>query len=69
MNNGQTGDGLYGQLTIDSRAGPGKFHEKHFIVGLILNIEPTYSRAAFIYMEAITSIEFRLRNSHSMIRA
>ena len=67
MNNGQTGDGLYGQLTIDSRAGLGKFHEKLFIVGLILNIEPTYSRAAFIYIH--TSIEFRLRNSRSMIRA
>ena len=28
-----TGEGLYRQLTIDSRAGPGKFHEELLILG------------------------------------
>ena len=60
-----TGEGLYRQLTIDSRAGPGKFHEERLILGLILNTEPKFSRPAFKYMEAITSNEFRLRNLRS----
>ena len=51
--NGQTGDGVYGQLTIDSRAGPGKFHKELLLLGLILNSEPTFSRAAFKYMDLI----------------
>ena len=64
-----TGESLYGQLTIDSRARPGKFHEELLILAFILNSEPNFSRAAFKYMEAIACNDFRLRNSRSMIRA